>query len=391
MINFLAKIFIKDYKQIHNSKVRAAYGTMSSVVGICVNLLLSVLKLIVGMLTSSMAIIADSINNFSDTGSSIVSLVSFKISSKPADRDHPFGHARIEYISSMIVSFLILLVGFEMLSNSVSVIFGLSEAEKPDFSLVSLLIIGASILLKLFLGLFQRKIGKRIDSSVIVATSMDSFFDSISTLTVLISAIIVKLTDFALLDSIVGLLVSSLILYAGAKILIETKNSILGEAPVQKQLEDINNIIKDYPVVLGVHDLMIHNYGPSHYIASFHAEVDGEQNIYQLHDMIDNLEKRISGELNMLCTIHMDPIVTNNEVVNELKKFAIETIKNDVSEDFNIHDFRVVVGESHTNMIFDVVVPFECKLKEEEIVEKIKNAVSSKRENVFCVITVDRG
>ncbi len=391
MTELLSRIFIKNYKNITDPKVRKGYGTLCSFVGISVNILLAFIKLFLGIITVSVAVIADALNNLSDAGSSIITLVSFRMSAKPADRDHPFGHARIEYIASMIISFLILLVGFETLIKSVSVLLGISDAQLPSFSTVSIIILASSILLKLWLAIFYRKIGKRINSGVIKASSVDSLTDCISTVTVLISAIIIKYTDVKIIDTIVGFCVSVMIIIAGVKILNETKNSLLGEAPVDEQVKSINEIISKYPEIIGTHDLMIHNYGPNHYIASFHAEVDGSKDIFILHDMIDIVEKRIQSELNILCTIHMDPIVTDDSAVDELKSFLIETIEQDVSPDISIHDFRVVIGNTHTNMIFDIILPFESKETPGDIVEKICVAVNKRRNECFCVITVDRG
>ena len=282
----------------------------------------------------SAAIVADALNYLSDAGSSIITLVSFKLSAKPADRDHPFGHARIEYIASMIISFLILLVGFETLTSSISVLLGISTAESPDFSTVSLIILSLSILLKLWLALFYRTVGKKINSGVIKASSVDSLADCVSTLAVLVSAIIIKATGMPIIDTVVSIGVAVMIVVAGIRILNETKNSLLGEAPVKEQINEIDKIIAEFPEVIGVHDLMIHNYGPNHYIASLHAEVDGAKDIYMLHDMIDNLEKRIHTDLNIMCTIHMDPIVTDDETVNELKEFLNGVIREEFSDAF---------------------------------------------------------
>jgi hypothetical protein len=223
------------------------------------------------------------------------------------------------------------------------------------------------------------------------ASSVDSLLDCISTSAVLISGILVKITSFAIIDSIVGILISALIFIAGLKILNETKNSLLGEAPLNSQVDDIKKIVAEYPEILGIHDLIIHNYGPNSFIASFHAEVDGAGDIYALHDLIDNVEKRISEELQVSCTVHMDPVVTDDETLNELKAFVCEVIANEVDNSITIHDFRAVTGVTHTNLIFDVVLPFESKHSPDEIAELISSKVLSKRENCYCVITVDRG
>lgn len=389
MTELLSKLFIKNYDQPENPNVRKRYGTMASIVGIIVNLVLSALKLVAGILTASVAITADALNNLSDSGASCVSLVSFKLSSKPADREHPFGHARIEYIASMIVSFLILLVGFEMLVDSVKSIVSPNEIERPDFSIATIIILSASILGKLWLALFYRKIARKIDSSVIKAAGSDSLNDCISTAAVLAASIIIMLTDILIIDAIVGLCVSILIIYAGIKILNETKNSLLGEAPVESVINDIRKIAKDEPLVLGIHDMMVHNYGPGKYISSFHAEVDGKLDIYMLHDAVDNLERKITEELGILCTIHLDPVVTDDERINELRAMVEQTVS-ELYKDIGIHDFRAVIGITHTNLIFDIEVPYEYGSDLHLIVEAIKKSINEKNPTVFCVITADR-
>lgn len=389
MTELLSKIFIKNHNDYKNPITRKKYGTMSSGVGIATNLLLAFIKLIAGLLASSMAIIADGFNNLSDAGSSLITLISFKLSAKPADKEHPFGHARFEYIASMIVSFLILLVGFELLCGSLEIVTGLSESEQTAINNVTFVILAVSIVLKLWLGIFYRKIGKRIDSKIIMATSADSLTDSISTGAVLVSSIVIKLTGFVLLDAIVGIGVSIIILIAGIKILNETKNALLGEAPVQEIVDDIKTIVEEYPDIIGMHDLLVHNYGPGRFIASFHAEVDGKKDIYMLHDMIDNAEREIKEKLGIACTIHLDPIVTDDDNINRLHTLVKE-VMSECGFDYHIHDFRVVIGNTHTNLIFDVVLPFDSKITEKELIEKISAAVLKKSENHFCVITVDR-
>ncbi len=391
MTNLLIKLFIKNYKNTDDVTVREKYGSLSSFVGIGVNIILSLVKLFLGLITASVAIMADALNNLSDAGSSVITLISFKLAAKPADRDHPFGHARIEYIASMIVSFLILIVGFEMLTSSIASLFGWSESTLPTFSAVSIIILAISICFKLWLALFYRKIAKKINSGVIKASSADSLFDCISTAAVLVSAIIIKFGGYEKIDAIVGIGVSALIFVAGIRILIETKNSILGEAPTEELVEDLKKLVSEYPEILGIHDLMLHNYGPSTYVASFHVEVDGSHDIYALHDLIDNIERRINEETKILCTIHMDPIVTNDEVISELRDFVTETIQNDVDNKITIHDFRAVIGVTHTNLIFDIVLPFESKDTPEVAMQKISTAISNRRDYCYCVITVDRG
>lgn len=368
---------------------REKCGAASGVIGVLTNLVLATLKLIAGLLSGSIAVTADALNNFSDAGSSIITFISFKISSKPADRDHPFGHARFEYVSSMIVSFLILLVGFELLAESVTGFFQ-EVHEAIKVSTITIIILSVSVLMKLLLGCFYLSVSKKISSSVIRASATDSFMDAISTLAVLASTIIIHLTDIWFIDGIVGIAVSILVLLAGIKILNETKNSLLGEAPVDEVIENINAIVSKYPEVLGIHDMLVHNYGPKNYIASFHAEVNGDEDVYMLHDKIDNIEREISTTLGILCTIHMDPIVTNDETVNELREFTKASVAN-IFPQFTVHDFRTVIGNTHTNLIFDIVVPFEYKGDIEDLKAKIEAEIKKARPECFCVITVDRG
>jgi cation diffusion facilitator family transporter len=388
MTDFLIKTFIKDYQNPADATVREKYGVFSSIIGIITNLILATIKLVAGIISFSIAIVADALNNLSDAGSSIISFVSFKIAAKPADKEHPFGHARIEYVSSMIVSFLILIVGFELMSSSVKGLFD-GEGAKLTVTALTYIILSISILLKLWLGLFYRKIAKKIDSSVVSAAAADSFSDCASTSAVLVSSLIVALTDWWFIDSVVGLAVSVMIMIAGVKILIETKNSLLGEAPVQEVIDSIKSTVDKYPEVIGIHDMLVHNYGPKTYIVSFHAEVDGSRDIYELHDTIDNIEREINQDLRILCTIHMDPIVTNDETVNELRNFTADTVK-EVCPEASIHDFRTVIGQTHTNLIFDIVLPFDAKETPEAIVENVKKTVNEKRDYCYCVITVDR-
>ncbi len=389
MTDFLSRIFVKDYKNTKDPKVRARYGSFASAVGIAANLIISAVKLAVGILSASISITADAVNNLTDAGSSLISLIGFKLSGKPADRDHPFGHARIEYVASMIVSFIILLVGAELFTDSLKSLFS-KDSSPSNLTTAGLIIVGISILGKLWLSLFCKKIAKRIDSTALKAAGTDALSDVISTTAVLASAIVIKLTDLYWIDAAMGIAVSIIILIAGIKILNETKNSILGECDTEEIAENIIKITAEYPEVVGIHDFIVHNYGPSRFVASFHAEVDGYGNIFDLHDTIDLIEKRIADELSIPCTIHMDPIDTHDETVARLKAFTKEAV-NSVYPDFNIHDFRTVTGKTHTNLIFDVVVPFEAKESPSEIVKRISEEINRRDNTLFCVITVDRG
>ena len=373
-----------------NESERRYLGTVSSVVGVVVNIILCAIKIIAGVLSGSIAMISDAMNNLSDSASSVIVLISFKLGSKPADRNHPFGHARIEYISSMAVSFLILLVGVEMLVDSMKLIFGASESKFEDISLLPIIILIVAIIIKIFLGIFYYKVGKLADSAIARAAATDSFADSISTTAILVSALIIKHTGLEILDAIIGGIVAIIIIFAGAKILNETKNALLGEAPNEEVVEKIYEIIGTFPEVIGVHDLLIHNYGPHKYIASFHAEVDGNGEMFALHDAIDNLERKIQEEIGILCTIHMDPIDSTDENLSTLKDL-ITAIVSEVDSRYTIHDFRVVSGRTHKKVIFDVLVPFECEFSDLEIKEILTSRVTNKHPDIYCSITVDKG
>ena len=385
MTSLLTRLFIRNRDAVQDPAVRRAYGVMTGAVGIVANILLAALKLLAGALSGSISITADAVNNLSDAGSQLISLISFRISAKPADRDHPFGHARIEYVASMIVSFLVLLVGVELLRGSVRKI----RAPEPiDFRPVVLIILLVSVAVKLWLFFFNRKIGKKIDSTVIRATGTDSLSDAAATSAVLISALISHFTGFDT-DAYMGILVAVSILIAGVKILNETKNSILGGAPDPKVVADILALAREYPAVLGVHDLMVHSYGAGNTIASFHAEVDGAQDIFVTHDAIDMLEKEIYSRLGIRATVHMDPIVTDNEKIDAMRAEVLGCVRS-VDERLDIHDFRCVDGVTHTNLIFDVTVPFEVKMSDGDVRKAISSAVSRRNPNYFTVITIDR-
>ena len=385
MTHLLLKLFVKNRDNPKNPKVRHAYGVLSSTVGILLNILLAVLKLTAGILSASIAITADALNNLSDAGSQVISLISFKMAAKPADRDHPFGHARIEYVASMIVSFIILTIGAELCKTSIQSILAPADI---SFGTVSAIILSVSIILKLWLALFNRKIAKRINSSVIRATAADSLADAAATSAVLISMIIFRFSGLNV-DGYMGTIVSVFIFIAGIKILSETKNSILGSAPEPEVIEAIYAITKEYPEVIGIHDMIVHNYGAGNTMASLHAEVDGSADIFITHDVIDNLEKRLFTELGVRATVHMDPIVTDDERVNALRAEVLAAVRG-IDETFSIHDFRFVEGKTHTNLIFDVSAPFEVKLTDAEIENAVGNAVKSINENYFAVITIDR-
>jgi len=388
MTDLLSKIFIKKYRETTNPAVRTAYGTMVSIVGILFNVLLFAAKFSVGTIFASVSITADAVNNLSDAASQIISLISFRIAAKPADREHPFGHGRIEYVASMLVSFLVIYIGIDLFTESIGKIL---SGEKPEASWVSVGVLGGSILVKLWLALFNRKIGKRIDSSVMRATAVDCISDVISTSAVLISTLILLLAPSLdlNLDAYMGVIVAGLIIFAGLKILNETKNSILGEAPSDEIVEKIYQIVKAEPQALGIHDLVVHNYGPGHVVAALHVEVDGKVDIFRTHDMVDTLERRLRQECGIEATIHMDPIVTDDETVSRLREQVTEAVVA-IDTRLNIHDFRFVTGVTHSNLIFDVVAPFELEMSDEELKRAIADRISRIDPSYFTVVTVDR-
>ena len=389
MQKLLTRLFVKNSDDIKNPIVRRAYGTMTSVTGILVNLLLFAIKLVAGTLSGSISIRADAVNNLSDAGSSVISLISFKLSAKPADRKHPFGHARIEYVASMIVSFLILFIGVELVRSSAE---KLMAPVAPILSTVAVIILSISILLKLWLALFNRGIGKRIDSEVIRATAADSLSDACATAAVLIATVLGYFLPEQVapyIDPIMGILVAALIFWAGLKVLNDTKNSILGEAPDDKTVETIKRIVAQYPDALGIHDLTVHNYGPGRVMASLHVEVDGKQDIFQTHDTIDQIESRLRQEFGMDCTIHLDPIVTDDEHVTFWREKVTE-LSQKLQHGIKIHDFRMVPGTTHTNLIFDMEVPFEAKDSDECIKAKMAALIADISPSHFAVITIDR-
>lgn len=385
MTYLLCKLFIKDRDDVKSPSVIRAYGTLSSVVGIILNLMLAAIKLLAGVLSASISITADAINNLSDAGSQVISFISFKMSSKPADKDHPFGHARIEYVASMIVSFMIISVSFELFRSSVGKIINPVET---SLGILSAAILVISILTKLWIFIFNRAIAKRIGSTIIKATALDSLSDVFATCAVLASMLISKFTSLAT-DGYMGVAVSVVIFVAGIKVLNETKNSILGSPPDPQIVDSIRKITEEYPEILGIHDMVVHNYGAAKIIASLHAEVNGEADVFTTHDVIDNIEKRLLAELGVQTTIHMDPIVMNDEETNHLRALVSDVVKQ-IDERLTIHDFRFVKGTTHSNLIFDVCAPFELKLSDSKIKMGVSERIGKLDPNYFAVITIDR-
>ena len=387
MTNLLIKLFIKSPRDTGSPAVRRAYGTLASTVGIILNLLLAAGKFTVGFLFGAISVQADAVNNLSDAGSQIISLITFKLAAKPADRHHPFGHARIEYVASMIVSFLVLHIGWDLITESVNKII---HPTNTVFSWISVAVLGVSVLVKLWLCVFNRKIAKKIDSSVMRATAADSLSDAGATFAVLVATLIYKFTDFDP-DAYMGILVALLIIWAGIKILNDTKNSILGEKPSDETVEQIEKLVEEFKDqgAIGLHDLVVHNYGPGRVMASLHVEVDGDADIYASHDMADLIERRLRVECGIEATVHMDPVAIRDPRVTELKAYA-EGIALSVDDRLRLHDFRIVPGETHTNLIFDIAAPFELTLSDADLRSKVADAIHEGNNHLFAVITVDR-
>ena len=387
MTSLLIRLFIKDPRNTASPAVRRAYGTMTSIVGIVLNLLLAAGKFTVGILFGAISVQADAVNNFSDAGSQLISLVSFKIAAKPADREHPFGHARIEYVASMVVSFIVLLIGWELLSGSIDKVLHPSET---IFSWISVIVLGISVLVKLWLCIFNRAIAKRINSTVMRATAADSLSDAAATAAVLAATLVYRFTGFDP-DAYMGILVAILILWAGIKILNETKNSILGERPTDEQVAAIKTVVSEFEEigVIGIHDLVVHNYGPGRVMASLHVEVDGDTDIYVSHDIMDRIERRLQVDCGIISTVHMDPVAVHDPAVATLRDLSL-SLAQEIDDRLLIHDFRIVPGDTHTNLIFDVVAPFDLRLSDDELRLALADRIHAHDEHLFAVITVDR-
>lgn len=385
MINAICKRLIPDWDDPRDPAVREKGGNTASLVGVITNVLLFAGKFFAGVLSASIALQADAFNNLSDAGSSVISLISFKLAGRPADKSHPFGHARYEYLASMVVAILILLLGYELVRSSIDKIVSPGPIV---FSWLSIAVMGASILLKLFLYLFYRRVGRHIGSPVLEAASTDSISDVMATTAVLISTVISPLINFQL-DGYIGVAVAAFILMSGINIIRQALNDLLGSPASADTVRSIVDTVNKYPGVLGMHDLMVHDYGPGRRFASLHAEVDAHGDILKSHDMIDNIERELSQELGITTVIHMDPIVTDDPRVNELHGFALNAL-HDIDPALTMHDFRLVIGDTHTNCIFDVLAPYDCHVSDDDIRARISSALAARGENLFAVVTVDR-
>lgn len=371
MRKLLIKTFVKDYEQVREPKVREQYGKLAGYVGIVTNLILCVSKIAIGYLVNSIAIIADGINNLSDTSSSVITLIGFKMAAKPEDKEHPYGHARIEYLTGMVVSFFIILVGIKLLTSSINKI---RNPEPMEFSYIIIIVLVLAIAVKIWQALFYYKTGTEINSSTLKATGTDSRNDVIATSAVLISVIIGKITALQL-DGYMGALVALFILYSGIALIKETSGPLLGNAPDPELVAEIEDRICSQDGVLGIHDLVVHNYGPGRIFASVHVEVDAYEDLIKSHDIIDNIERTISEDLKIHLVAHMDPLETKDPLTIDLNNRINEIIES-LDGVIGMHDLRIVAGYTHTNIIFDVVITPECTLSEKDIQEKIENELS---------------
>ena len=381
----LVRLFIKDCDNVTDPAVRERYGILSGAVGIVLNLLLSAGKLFAGLMTGSISITADAFNNLSDAGSSVVTLVGFKLAGQKADDGHPFGHGRMEYLAGLLVSLMILLVGVELGRSSIGKIL---RPEEVDFSLVSTGILAASILVKLWMGQFNRGLGRKIGSAAMAATAADSISDAVATAAVLAGTLVNRFAHVNI-DGWVGLAVAVFILRSGWGAAKDTINPLLGESPDPELVKQLRDLVLSHPQVVGMHDLIIHDYGPGRRLCSFHAEVPQDADILDAHDAIDHIEREIKEKFGIETTVHMDPIATADEKVNQLRR-QVADLARVVEPEMTIHDFRVVRGPTHTNVIFDAVVPHKCRLTDEEVLQRLRRAVSALDPAYQAVIQIDR-
>ena len=385
MTDYLVKHFVKNSENIHDSKVRLAYGVLSGVTGIICNIFLFILKFIIGTSVKSISIISDSFNNLSDSLSSVITLLGYKVASKPADEEHPFGHGRMEYIASFIVSNIIFVVAFELLTSSVDKII---HPEELKFSWLSLGILSASILVKIWLSTFNLKLGKKIDNIGMIAVSDDARNDVLVTFSTIVALFLSKLNSNIPFDGITGVVVSLVIFYSSFGIVKEIIGKLLGNPISREEAENIEKLLLEYPEIVGVHDLMVHDYGPGRQFASAHAEVDANMDFLKAHDVIDEAERKIYEDTGIFMTLHLDPIKLNDPEVKAYQD-EVNTIIKKIDPALSTHDFRIVAGPSHTNLVFDILVPYTCKIPTSTIEETIKKDLKHHEKPIYLVITFD--
>ncbi len=384
MTDFLIRIFIGKNADPTESKTRGKYASLAGFTGILLNVLLFVGKLVLGILAGSVSIIADAFNNISDAGSAVVTLIGFRLASKPVDKEHPLGHGRLEYVSGFIVDMVIILVGFELLTSSFEKIV---SSTLPTVGNVTLFVLTGAIAVKLWLFFFYKKIGKKINSNALKASSFDSLSDCVATSLVLISALVARVWNIGI-DGYAGIVVAAFIMFTGLKAAKETIDLLLGSPPNKEFVDGIYEFAKGYPHVVGIHDVMVHDYGPGRQIVSFHAEVPSDFDINIAHEEVDKMERDMHEQFGCIVTVHLDPIVMNDPLVNELREMVTLAVQ-ETDPSFSMHDFRMTMGENSVNLIFDLLVPTDCKLSDEETETLVVNKIREKKENCFCVIRVE--
>lgn len=385
MISLLSKWLIQNHKDYTSPDVRIAYGVLCGAVGIGFNILLFIGKIIAGTLSGSISVTADAFNNLSDAGSSVISMIGFRLSKGKADKEHPFGHGRFEYIAGLVVSFVILVMGFELAKSSVGKII---NPEPVTFSVLTVCILCGSILVKLYMFFYNRGIGKKIDSATMRATATDSFSDVAATSAVLLTTIAARWTDFPL-DGWAGLAVALFILYSGLVAAKETVSPLLGQPPDDAFVQKIERLVLEDSEIVGVHDLVVHDYGPGRLMISLHAEVPADGDMLLLHDTVDNIERKLQRECGCEAVIHMDPVVLNDAETNRLRT-EVETIVHALDKRLTVHDFRTVPGKTHTNLVFDVVVPYEFEMPDEQVRRTVQSRVQEKEDGCFAVVQIDK-
>ena len=371
-------------KVIKDPKVRGRYASIASFAGIFLNVLLFAGKLTMGLLAGSVAIIADAFNNISDAGSSVVTLIGFRLANKPVDKEHPLGHGRLEYVTGFIVDMLIILVGFELLTSSIEKI---GSDKLPVVGIATYIILSAAIAVKFGLFIFYRYIGKRINSSALKASAFDSLCDCVATTLVLVSAIVAKVWALPI-DGWAGILVAAFIMFTGVKAAKETIDLLLGSPPDKQFIDDIYAFSKNYKRIVGIHDVIVHDYGPGRQIVSFHAEVPADEDINIAHEEVDKLERDMHEKFGCIVTIHLDPIVLNDPLVNEMQDLAKRSARA-VDENFSIHDFRMTIGEESVNVIFDLLIPADCSMCTQDAEKAVATKIREQKPNTFCVIRVE--
>lgn len=382
-MNFLVRRFIKNYQDTKDANVRTNVGKLSGIVGIFSNLFLFVIKFVIGTIVHSVSIQADGVNNLTDAGSNIISILSFHLANKPADKDHPFGHERTETIASLFVGILILVLGFETAKESISKVI---HPGSIDFRIASVIILLISIIVKFWMYAYNKKLSKTYDSSLLEATALDSISDVCGTTAVLVSTLLSPVLHFNL-DGYMGIVVSGIILYGAYGLLRDMINSLIGEAPDPELVHNIVDRIMAHPAILGVHDMMLHNYGPNKIFASAHVEVDSSKDIFETHDHIDNIEREVKENMNIDLVLHMDPVKVNDPETELYRAKVVEAI-HQIDPKWGFHDFRIVSGPTHVNLVFDLVIPFEEKYAQEEIEAMLLKHIQSDKK-IYLVLTID--